>query len=251
MPLSLDHHLSSIEADAARIRTAYDTDRDGRIPWSDRWTVRTVARHVARAHHLVAGIIHGRPTADFGLVDGIQLPPKDDPEFPAWFEAGTAALCNALRTTELDEPCWTSVPEGRIVRFWLTRMTAETLVHRWDAEVGAGLTPSPFDPAVAADGVEEYVTLVTPALRKLHRAPAGPSLRIACTDAEVSWWIQFTAEGGCTVSISSSPVGATLRGSAGGLLLALMGRQSLDEAGVAFDGDLSFLERRGELLPGA
>ena len=88
-PLTLNEHLSTIEADAARIRVAYDTDRSGRIPWSDRWTVRTVARHVARAHHLVAGIIHGRPTADFGLVDSIELPAKDDPGFPAWFEAGT------------------------------------------------------------------------------------------------------------------------------------------------------------------
>ena len=169
MPLTLNEHLSTIEADAARIRVAYDTDRSGRIPWSDRWTVRTVARHVARAHHLVAGIIHGRPTADFGLVDSIELPPKDDPGFPAWFEAGTGALCDALRSTDLDEPCWTSVPDGRVVRFWLTRMTAETLVHRWDAEVGAGLAPEPFDAAVAADGVEEYVALVMPCAAQAAR----------------------------------------------------------------------------------
>ena len=88
--------------------------------WSDRWTVRTVARHVAGAHHLVAGIIHGRPTADFGLVDSLEQPPKDDPGFPAWFETGTDALCDALRSTDLDEPCRTSVPDGRTVRFWLT-----------------------------------------------------------------------------------------------------------------------------------
>jgi hypothetical protein len=121
MPLSLDH-LTTIEADAARIRAAYDTDRDGRIPWSDRWTVRSVARHVAGAHHVAARIIHGRPTADFGLLDNLEQPPKNDPGFPAWFAAGTDALCHALRSTDLDEPCWTSIPEGRTVRF--SRCTA-------------------------------------------------------------------------------------------------------------------------------
>ena len=251
MPRSLDHQLSTIEADAARIRMAYDTHPDGRIPWSDRWTVRTVSRHVARAHHLVAGIIHGRPTADFGLVDSIELPAKDDPGFPAWFEAGTDALCDALRTTDLDDLCWTSVPEGRVVGFWSTRMTAETLVHRWDAEVGAGLAPEPIHPAVAADGVEEYVSLVVPALRRLHRAPAGPSLQIACTDADGSWCIDLIADGGCAVRATSSPAAATLEGPAAGLLLALMGRLSLEEAGVAFDGDPSILDRRDELLPPA
>ena len=251
LPLTLNDHLSTIEADAARIRVAYDTDRSGRIPWSDRWTVRTVARHVARAHHLVAGIIHGRPNADFGLVDSIELPAKDDPGFPAWFEAGTGALCDALRSTDLDEPCWTSVPAGRVVRFWLTRMTAETLVHRWDAEVGAGLIPEPFDAAIAADGVEEYAVLVTPWLRKLHAAPAGPPLQIACTDAEVSWYLEFTADGGCTVSTTPLPVRWSLQGPAAGLLLALMGRQSFADAGVEFEGDPMILERRDELLPGA
>ncbi len=251
MPLTLHDHLSSIDADAARIRTAYDTDRSGRIPWSDRWTVRTVSRHVARAHHLVAGIIHGRPTADFGLVESIELPPKDDPGFPAWFEAGTAALCDALGSTDLDEPCWTSVPEGRVVRFWLTRMTAETLVHRWDAEVGAGIAPGPIDPVVATDGVQEYVTLAVPALRRQLGSPAGPSVQIACSDTEAAWYLSLTADGGCTVSTSAQTVDASLTGPAAGLLLALMGRQSLDEAGVEFDGDPSFLERRRELFPGS
>ena len=249
MPLSLDQHLSTIEADAARIGVAYETHRDGRIPWSDTWSVRTVTRHVARAHHLVAAIIHGRPTADFGLVDRIELPPKDDPGFPAWFAAGTAALCDALRTTDLDEPCWTSIPKGQGVRFWLTRMTAETLVHRWDAEVGAGLPPAPFDAAVAANGVEEYVTLAMPALRELRRAPAGPSLQFTCVDVDASWYVRLAADGGCTVSTTPEPVGATLRGPAGGLLLALMNRQPFDEAGVEVEGDPSILDHRDELLP--
>ena len=250
MPLAPDH-LSTIEADAARIRAAYDIDRDARIPWSDRWTVRSVARHVAGAHHVVAGIIHGRPTADFGLFDSLEQPPKDDPGFPAWFAAGTDALCDALRSTDLDEPCWTSMPAGRGVRYWLRRLTHETLVHRWDAELGAGMDHAPVDALVAADGVDEYLTLAVPLIRKGRRSPAGPAVHISCTDVEGSWHLQFDGDGGCRVSVASVPVAGTLRGPAVGLLLLLYARESLAEAGVEFDGDPSILERRDELLPHA
>jgi len=248
--LSLDH-LSTIEADAARIRLAYDTDPSARIPWSDRWSVGTVARHVAGAHHVVAGIIHGRPTADFGLAESIEQPPKGDPGFPAWSAAGTDALCDALRSTDLDEPCWTSMPAGRGVRYWLRRMTHETLVHRWDAEIGAGLDPGPFDTAVAADPVDEYLALAVPAICTLRRSPARPAVHVACTDADLEWYLQFADAGGCSVGDLPVPVAATLRGPAAGLLLALMGRQSFEEAGVELQGDPSVLERPGDLLPSA
>jgi uncharacterized protein (TIGR03083 family) len=248
MPLSLDH-VSTIEADAARIRAAYERDRSARIPWSDRWTVRSVARHVGGASHVVAGIIHGRPTADFGLFDTLEQPPKDDPSFPAWFTAGVDALCKALRTTDLDEPCWTSIPEGRGVRFWLRRMTHEMVVHRWDAEVGAGWDPVHFDAAVAEDGIDEYLTLAVPALRRDRRSPGGPPVHVTCTDVGGSWSLQTADDGACTVSTTPVPAAATLRGPAAGLLLALYGRLSLDEAGVEVDGDPSVLELRDDLLP--
>jgi hypothetical protein len=51
------------------------------------------------------------------------------------------------------------------------------------------------------------------------------------------------------VSDAPVPVAATLRGPAAGLLLALMGRLSFDEAGVELDGDPAVLERRDDLLP--
>jgi uncharacterized protein (TIGR03083 family) len=250
MPLSLDVHLSSILADAAGIRAAYEHDPAAPIPWSDRWSVGTVARHVAAAHHGVAGIIHGRPTADFGLWDTLDQPPKGDPQFPAWFEAGTRALCDTLRTTDLDEPCWTSVPGGRGVRFWLRRMTAETLVHRWDAELGAGIGPGPLDPEIAADGVDEYVTLALPALRTMRQSPAGPSMHIECTDADGAWFVQLGDDGRTSVSATPVLIEGTLRGPAGGLLLALMGRRSVADAGVTFEGDPAILQS-GDVLPRA
>ena len=122
-------------------------------------------------------------------------------------------------------------------------------MHRWDAEVGAGLAPRPFDVAVATEGVEEYVTLVMPLLRSLRRAPEGPSVQIACTDGDKSWYVRFAGDGGCTVSATPVPVAASLRGPqrhpprADGAPVTRRGRR------LARNGDPSILERHDGLLP--
>jgi uncharacterized protein (TIGR03083 family) len=248
MSLSLEH-VATIEADASRILEAYATDRDARIPWSDRWTVRSVARHVAGAHHVVAGIVLGRPTADFGLLDSIEQPAKDDPAFPAWSASGSAAVCDALRTTDLDEPCWTSIPAGRGVRYWLRRITHETTIHRWDAELGAGIDHAPIDPALAADGVDEYLTLGLPLLRAAGSSPAAPPLLVECTDTEASWHVELADGGGCSVGAASDPVATTLRGPAAGLLLWLYGRAPHHQLGIEVTGDRFVVEHRAALRP--
>src|SRR5688500_3736779 len=89
--MSIDY-LAVIQDEAARILAAYAVNPGGKVPWSDRWTARTVARHVAGSHHVVALVIRDRPTADFGRFETLDLPAKGDPAFPAWFAAGTEAL---------------------------------------------------------------------------------------------------------------------------------------------------------------
>src|ERR1019366_4465230 len=78
--VTLDY-LSIISNETSRIVNAFERDRQAAVPWSDRWTVATVARHVAATHHVVAEIVEGRPGADFGLFGQLQTPPKDSPEF--------------------------------------------------------------------------------------------------------------------------------------------------------------------------
>ena len=89
--MTLDY-LSIISDEASRIIDAYEGDRYAAVPWSDRWTVGTVARHVAGTHHVVAEVVSGRPDADFGLFADLQTPPKDSPEFVEWFRSGTSSL---------------------------------------------------------------------------------------------------------------------------------------------------------------
>lgn len=105
-------HISVIEREAARVLDAYRANPGGKVPWSERWSVNSVARHVAGAHHAVAQIIEDRPTTDFGRSAGLDMPAKGDPGFPAWSSAGTDALVTQCRDTPAAEVCWTPHPDG-------------------------------------------------------------------------------------------------------------------------------------------
>jgi uncharacterized protein (TIGR03083 family) len=248
--MSFDY-VSVIDAEAARIRAAYAASPKGRVPWSDRWSVGSVARHVANAHHVVAQIVRDRPAASFDLFDTLVTPPKDDPSFPAWSAAGTDALCDALRTTDPAERCWSVHPEDKTVGFWLRHMAHETLMHRWDAEAGAGVDLAPIDPAIAADGIDEYLALYVPVVRQVHRSPAGPTFSIECTDADATWFVELGDAGASRITKAPRPTESTLSGPAEALLLALWRRVEPDDAGVDLVGDPSLLARRDELLPPA
>ena len=242
-------HLAVIQSEAARIVAAYAVDPGGKVPWSQRWTVRTVARHVAGTHHVVAQVIEDRPTADFGRFGALTTPAKDDPGFPAWFAAGTDALLEQCRVTPPSDPCWSWHADRATVGFWVRRMAHETLVHRWDAETAAGITGPSMDPAVAADGIDELLDVFVSASRALHSSPAGPATHISCADTGQHWYLDLAEVGGRAVHTEPIPVDLTISGRAEALLLLLWGRIDAETAGVKLDGDRKILTRWSELVP--
>lgn len=238
-----------IQREAVRIEAAYAASPTGRVPWSDRWSVGTVARHVADTHHVVAQVIEDRPTADFRRFASLATPAKGDPRFPAWFAAGTDALLEQCRVAPPAEECWSWHPDGGTVGFWARRMAHETLVHRWDAEAGAGIVGPPMDPSVAADGVDELLDVFVSSTRALYTSPAGPAVHIACTDADQEWYLDLAEPGRRTVQAEPIDVALTLRGPAEALLLLLWGRMGASSAGVEVDGNHRILSNWAELVP--
>jgi uncharacterized protein (TIGR03083 family) len=242
-------YISVIESEGARIVAALDTNRDGKIPWSERWTVATCARHVGGTHHIVAQVLEGRPTADFGLFATLATPEKTDPGFAGWVSAGTAALVAQMRVTDPDAECWSWAPQGRTAGFWQRRMAHETLVHRWDAELGAGVAGEPMAPDVAADGIDEYLDVFVGVSRGGHSAPAGPSFHFHCTDTDGEWLLQLPAAGERLLTREHAKGDIALRGPAGALLLVAWGRVRPEAAGVDVVGDATVIDRWNELLP--
>lgn len=246
--MTLDY-LSIISDESSRIMDAYDLDRRAAIPWSDRWTVATVARHVAGTHHVVADIIRGRPDADFGLFAGLQTPPKDSPEFVDWSRSGTASLLEQLSGAPADEECWSWFEPGRRVGWWARRMAHEAVVHRSDTDAAQGRELS-VAADVAADGIDEYLDVFVAASRATNDAPAGPTISFECSDRGDRWWLDLSVRGERVLSREPRDASAGITGAAEQLLFFVWGRLSKTGAtGVEVSGDVRGLDRWSELVP--
>jgi uncharacterized protein (TIGR03083 family) len=242
-------NIGVVAAESARIVAALDAARDALIPWSDDWTVAACARHIGAAHHVVAEVVRDRPTADFSSFESLDIPGLEADGLGDWVAEGTAALVSVLSETAPDAECWSWWPPGTTAGFWQRRMAQETLVHRWDVELGSGISGEPMNPDVAADGVDEYLDVFAGMTRQLFTAPAGPSFHLHATDTEGEWLIELPAEGERVVTREHAKGDVALRGPAEGLLLLAWGRVAPEAAGVEVIGDATAFARWRELFP--
>lgn len=242
--------LELIEAEAARSWAALTADRTGRIPWSDGWTVQECAQHLGTVHRWVAGVVAGRPDADWGVRATIDPPEPASPALDAWAVDSTASLLRELRATDPADACWSWWPEASDVSFWHRRMAHETLVHRWDLELGAGVAIEPMDPAVAADGVDELLDVFVGMSRFLHAAPgAGESFHLHCTDTDGEWLLVCNAAGERELRREHAKGDVAYRGRAEDLLLFGWGRIGAEDGGIEVLGDPAVHARWSELVP--
>jgi uncharacterized protein (TIGR03083 family) len=245
--VTLDY-LTIIADEAEGIASAYEDDRHAAVPWSDRWTVGTVARHVASTHHVVSEIVRDRPDADFGRFATLETPPKDAPEFVDWFRAGTTSLLDQLsRSADRDE-CWSWYDDGRTAGWWARRMAHEAVVHRWDVD-SSRQKEHPIAPEIAADGIDEYLDVFVRASRSGNDAPAGPTFNFSCSDRSDQWWLDLSDQGNRTASREPSEAAVEIGGAAEQLLLFVWGRLSVAAADLGISGDTEQLDRWSELIP--
>jgi uncharacterized protein (TIGR03083 family) len=246
--VSLDY-VSIISGETSRIVDAYERDPAAAVPWSDRWSVGTVARHVAGTHHVVAEIVRRRPDGDFGLFNDLQTPAKGSPEFVDWFRLGTDALLAQLSTVPPEEECWSWFAKGGRVGWWARRMALEAVIHRWDTDAAQG-RDFVLAPDIAADGVDEYLDVFVAASRSAVDAPAGPTIGFECSDRTDAWWLDLSAHGDRALSRDPRTASVRIRGTAQDLLLLVWGRVPVSsESGVEVLGDAGILNRWSELLP--
>lgn len=242
-------YVSIISGEASLIVNAYERDATAPIPWSDRWSVGTVARHVAGTHHVVSEIIRGRPDADFGLFKELQTPAKDSPEFVEWFRAGTASLGEQLSSVPADAETWSWFAPGGRVGWWARRMAFEAIVHRWDTDA-AQQQAFVVAAEIAADGVDEYLDVFVETSRSVANSPVGPTISLESSDRTDQWWLDLSAAGHRTLSRDPMPSSVQIRGTAQDLLLFLWGRVRVpDSASLEVRGDVDVLDRWSELVP--
>jgi uncharacterized protein (TIGR03083 family) len=236
--------LDELAAQAESTAAALAGKLDAAIPYCPGWTGRDLACHLAGVYRWASTVVAkglDRPPGPEERAALLADPePGDDVGVLRRLREGGELIVGSLRAAPGDLECWTIWLASQPREFWIRRQLHETVVHRVDAE-NAGRTEAtaasgaelPTD--LAADGVDEMVLGFSSRYsRNLRRAePAG--LALESSDTGHRWWIRIGPEGpvgGRGTAVD--PVGTTVRGSCGELLLLLWNRRSsvgLDVAG--------------------
>lgn len=235
--------IATLDREAALLSAAARHDPAAPVVTCPGWDVDDLLRHVGSCYRLVEVLVReGRTEAP----DAASFQAPTGPSLDH-FEANRAAMVETLRHADPAQPVW-SWTDDRTVGFWMRRMVHETVVHRVDAELATGQR-SPVDPALAADGVEEALTLFLPRRWARSDEPGGPTLHLHATDVDGEWLVRF-GDRSVTVEHGHAKGDAAVRGPAGDLLLWLWGRAGLDELEVFGDAGVAARLDRARALPG-
>ncbi|MGW6602452.1 maleylpyruvate isomerase family mycothiol-dependent enzyme [Streptomyces sp. NPDC055036] len=250
--LGYDRYGHEITAQTDLLRAAIaGADLSATVPSCPEWTLGQLARHVGGAHRWVEAIVRTRAEQDIpeDEVPDAEGPAGDDPAaLDAWLADGAAKLVGALREAGTGAGVWTWAWE-RTTDFWARRMAHETVIHRADAALAAGV-PFEVAPDVAADTIDELLQMVgfaaasgDPEAAEL-RGP-GRTLHFHATDADggvdAEWLVEFGEEGfGWRRGHEKATV--AVRGPLTDVLLVLYRRLPADSDRVEVLGDAKLLD---------
>jgi uncharacterized protein (TIGR03083 family) len=244
--VSAGRYLSQIVTETATLAALVDgTDYTAPVPSCPDWTLRQLTTHLGRAHRWAAEIVATRASepVPFREVPDGRLP--DDPAArPDWLRAGAARVTEVLRAG--DATVWTHLGPGP-ASYWARRMTHETAVHRADAQLALGQRPV-IDPAIAADGIDEWLTLVaapddSEEAQRVVKAWDGRCLHVHTTDEGIPGeWLVRGGSGSLTVDRGHGKGDVAVRGPASAVLLVLLRRLPASDPPVEVIGDRSLLD---------
>lgn len=211
-------YAAVIRREGAALLAAARRDLTASIPRYAAWTMTDLVAHTGSVHRRTSWIVRELRTEP---TDRVYPPSEDGAVLLPWFEQGVSEMADLLEEADPAVPVWGFGPSPTI-GFWQRRMALETAIHRWDAQSAFG-RPRPLEPALAAEGIDEYAVMHVPHMGKAPAPRPAASLTLHAPDAAASWRVRFTDPG---VSMTRGSGGdATLTGSASDLYLELMGRE--------------------------
>lgn len=218
-------------ADAVRV-----AGHDARVPSCPDWTARDLADHLGGVHRWCTETV-GNPGTKLKRRGATTPPmPEGEGEVSLWLIEGAAALTRAIR--DAGEDTEVGGFGGMVpVSFWARRQCHETMVHRADAELAAGVPVlADVDPAIAADAVDEHLAMVALSAKRRPELHAdGATLHLHATDeglGEAGEWVVTLGADGPQIEHAHRKSDAAVRGPARGLLTVLTGRERPEHAGV-------------------
>ncbi|WP_210586276.1 maleylpyruvate isomerase family mycothiol-dependent enzyme [Streptomyces sp. GESEQ-35] len=218
---------------------AEEAGTDAKVPTCPDWQVRDLLRHTGMVHRWAAAFVaegHTSYHPDGGLPD------LDGTDLVAWFREGHRNLVDTLTSAAPDVQCWHFLPAPSPLAFWARRQAHETTVHRFDAELARGRTPSEIDPGFAVDGIDELLLGFHARRRSAVRTDEPRVLRVRATDTDGAvWTVRLSPEPPAAARDSVPAADCEISGPAARLYLSLWNR--LPFPAVTGDASLTALWR--------
>jgi uncharacterized protein (TIGR03083 family) len=218
--------FENMAADVLRLLDRAELDQP--VPSCPGWSVADLIAHLGETHRWAAHAVRaGNPDAP-----EVFPPVTDRPALADWYRESAEDLIGTLRTTDPDAECWAFGPRPRTARFWFRRQPHEVAMHRWDLATALGGDPD-YPETLAADGVDEVVTMFFPRQVRLNRIPPlSASLALRADGPDLVWVLA-----GDGVGPPDGPADAEVSGPATALILLIWGRLSIDDPRLRLTGD--------------
>jgi uncharacterized protein (TIGR03083 family) len=227
--------VAAVRREGAGILAAASLGLDAHVTTCPDWDVEALVRHIsrvyARAEYVVSHRITQRPE---------EFPAAPDGDPLAVLESMLDDLVTALQEADADTSLfvWADNVEPNAT-FWARRMAHESSVHRFDAQIAHAM-PQPIDAELAADGIDEFIDVMTPVIfdRNGGTGPMG-TVQLLSTD-DVSWCLGLEPDSVERLEVVSEP-DASARGTSSTLLLAAYGR--VPWTSLTIEGDIELLNK--------
>jgi uncharacterized protein (TIGR03083 family) len=242
-------YLTCLESDYRRLRAVAEGKLDAQVPSCPEWTMADLVVHVAQVYTEKADtIITGEEQT---------WPPETPGDGPiAMLEHAYVKLLAELTARASADPAPTWYKPEQNVGFWVRRMAQESVIHRVDGELAAGVALADIPDDLAVDGADEvlvrflsYGSFEYPEyFDRLVRAagPDGRDGRAVRVDAgDYSWSVRL-ATTGIAVSTQPDDTAARVSGAPVDILLWLWRR--VDDTAVKIDGDADLVATLRRLL---
>ncbi|GAA0505509.1 hypothetical protein GCM10011581_32470 [Saccharopolyspora subtropica] len=189
-----EFHFRAFQDQAAAFRGAVlQAGPNAEVSTCPGWDVRRLVQHLARVYAMVELALQQEPGSERPRTP---RPPAEFDDVLAWWDERLAAVRAALSTADPDRPVWSFFPGGT-ARTWTRRMAHETAIHRLDAEHAlAGLGPDHvhdliFDPELAADGIDEFLSLLLPVAPGWAERDHEGTVLYHAADAGRVWLVEY------------------------------------------------------------
>jgi uncharacterized protein (TIGR03083 family) len=219
--------LECLEADYTRLRAAAATALGEPVPSCPGWTGNDLVRHVAEIY------LHKTETMRRGTWPAPWPPALPDDSLAALDDA-YRQLVGELTSRDPADKALTWYGPDQTVGFWLRRMAQETVIHRLDAELAAGLEHDPVPADLADDGIDEVLTRFLAYASAEYPEELGGALAdcdgrtVQISTEEAGWQVQLGPDA-ITVDRGQSDAESTVSGTAGAVLRWVWRRSGDDE----------------------